>query len=350
MRICEYTWNCSVASDFAGRVGLAMFDVQTISVGTLSSGTRVGGHRVFAGDFSLEVWDYGAHLVAVHLPTPGGHPLNVVVPRGGLDAYDNADRSGYMGATIGRYANRIGDSRFMIDGNEFLVAPNEGRHALHGGPVGFDQAIWASEPVADAGRLGVRHSHHSADDDQGFPGNLNVAVTYWLASDGELRIEYEATTDAPTIVGLTNHAYWNLAGGGTISDHTLQVHAEHYVGTDEESIPTDVRSVADSRYDLRSPTRLSGGQFAAGFDDCWVLEGNGPAAVLADSLSGRSMTVSTDQPGLQVYTANELSRRHCGVALETQSLPDTPNRPDFGSALLRPGGQYRHETVHRFSL
>jgi aldose 1-epimerase len=194
----------------------------------------------------------------------------------------------------------------------------------------------------------VRFSHRSPDGDQGFPGNLDATVTYWLTAADELVFEYEAVCDAPTVVAMTNHAYWNLAGEGTISDHTLQVNAGRFVDIDELKIPTEVRSVTGTRFDFRLPRRLSGPDFGDGFDHCLVLEPYSPAAVLMHEPSGRRMTIETDQPGLQVYTANDLQSRHCGVALEAEALPDSPNRPDFPSVVIRPGHTYRHTTRHRF--
>jgi aldose 1-epimerase len=214
--------------------------------------------------------------------------------------------------------------------------------------VGFDQLVWRAEPLDRLDSVGVRFSHRSPDGDQGFPGNLDATVTYWLTAADELVFEYEAVCDAPTVVAMTNHAYWNLAGEGTISDHTLQVNAGRFVDIDELKIPTEVRSVTGTRFDFRLPRRLSGPDFGDGFDHCLVLEPYSPAAVLMHEPSGRRMTIETDQPGLQVYTANDLQSRHCGVALEAEALPDSPNRPDFPSVVIRPGDTYRHTTRHRF--
>lgn len=290
------------------------------------------------------VWDQGATLVAVELEN-GTNLVQAPVIGDDLAATDR----GYRGSTIGRYANRIANARFSLGGTDYSLDANDGPHTLHGGEIGFDQLHWRAEPLKRTDSVGVRFSVRSPDGDQGFPGNLDAAVTYWLTAANELVFEYEAVCDAPTVVAMTNHAYWNLAGEGTISEHILQVNADRFVDMDELKSPTEVRSVAGTRFDFRFPRRLSGPDFGDGYDHCLVLEPSGPAAVLMHGPSGRRMTIETDQPGLQVYTANNLQPRHCGIGLEAQALPNSPNRPDFPSVVLRPGETYRQVTRHRFS-
>lgn len=300
--------------------------------------------KLFNGRLSATVWDHGATLVAVE--TPDGS--NLVQARSPDSDFDADDRGGFVGSTIGRYANRIANARFELDGAEYLLPANDGPHALHGGPAGFDCRIWTAEVLESPDRVGVRCSLLSDDGDQGFPGNLSVSVTFWLNADDHLVFEYEATCDAPTVVSLTNHAYWNLAGDGTISEHTLEINADAYLETNTTLIPTGVKSVGGTPYDLRSARVIIDEERTAGLDACFVLNSTAPAAVLTHVPSGRRMTIETDQPGLQVYTANNLIPRHRGVALEAQALPNSPNRPDFPSVVLRPGEAYRQMTIHRF--
>ncbi len=295
---------------------------------------------------SMTVWDHGATLVAVEIPDG----TNLIRPRDPEADYAAVDRGGFMGVTIGRYANRIAYGRFEIDGTAYRVQPNDGTHTLHGGALGFDCRVWSAEAVALADRVGVRFGLRSTDGDQGFPGNLDVVVTHWLTTGGQVIFEYEAVTDAPTVIALTNHAYWNLGEGDTIADHRLRVDAGRYVAVDAEFLPTSIESVEGSRYDFRAEQMLSGETFGVGYDTCFVLNPGGPAAVLSHRSSGRTMMIETDQPGLQVYTANALIPPHRGVALEAQALPNSPNRPDFPSAVLRPGETYRQRTTHTFDL
>lgn len=298
------------------------------------------------GSMSITVWDQGATLVAAEIP--GG--TNLIQPRDPEADYCAVDRGGFMGVTIGRYANRIANSRFQLDGAEHQLSTNDGPHTLHGGAAGFDCRVWSAEPVALADRVGVRFGLTSPDGDGGFPGTLNVVVTQWLTTANQVIFEYEAVTDAPTVISLTNHAYWNLGGGGTIVDHQLQIDADRYLASDAELLPTSMETVAGTRYDLRTEQMLSGERFGAGYDTCYVLNAGGPAAVLSHEPSGRTMKIETDQPGLQVYTANALNPPHRGVALEAQALPNSPNRRDFPSTILRPGETYRQRTTHTFDL
>ena len=306
----------------------------------------VASYRLVSESLQATLWDHGATLVGVELRDG----INLVqAPHPDADP-GGGDRGGFMGVTAGRYANRIANARFSLDGTDYRLDANDGPNTLHGGRMGFDQYLWKAEPVERPDLVGVRFSHRSPDGDQGFPGNLDAAVTYWLTAADELVFEYEAVCDAPTVVAMTNHAYWNLAGEGTISDHTLKVNADRFVDIDELKVPTEVSSVAGTRFDFRSPRRLSGLEFGDGYDHCLVLEPSGPAAVLMHGPSGRRMTIETDQPGLQVYTANELQPRFRGIALEAQALPNSPNRPDFPSVVLRPGDTYRQVTRHRFDF
>ena len=302
-------------------------------------------------------------LQSVRVPDASGTVAEVTLGYDDLAGYLADD--GYLGAVVGRYANRIGGSRFELDGVEHELRANHGRACLHGGPEGFSSRLWSAREVTD----GVELSLTSADGDMGFPGELQATVTYRLTDDG-LEIAYTATTDRPTVVNLTNHAYWNLAGGGTIEEHVLQLPAASVVAVDDELIPTGIEPVEGTPMDFRSPRRIGADlragtaqlRHARGYDHAWVLDG-GPgmrtAARLVDPVSGRRLEVSTDQPSVQFYSGNFLDgsavgrggrthRQGDGLCLETQHLPDSPNRPEFPSTVLRPGQTYTTSTVHRF--
>ncbi|WP_330300561.1 MULTISPECIES: aldose epimerase family protein [unclassified Streptomyces] len=329
----------------------------------------------FPGRACAEVHTRGARLHSLILPDRWGHTADVVLAAGDPGAFEGSAR--YFGATVGRYANRIAGGRLVVDGVTHRLATQETGHTLHGGPDGFDQRVWRCEPFHSAHRTGVRLFLHSPDGDQGFPGALNVRVTYTLDRDDNLTLSYQAVADAPTIVNLTNHAYWNLEGEGrgNVLAHHLQVAAPLYTPVDSELIPDGPhRSVSGTPFDLRRPRRLSDvltytdAQLAlagGGFDHNWVLDGDRrarprQAAVLYAPASGRRMDVLTTEPGIQVYTAQGLTgditgkggrpyQAYAGVALETQHFPDSPNRPDYPTVLLRPGELYRSTTIHSFT-
>jgi aldose 1-epimerase len=295
---------------------------------------------------TVTVWSFGAHLVSVRTPDRSGVSGEVVLARGNRAAYDVADRAGYLGATVGRYANRIAGGRFELDGERYQLTQNDGLNHIHGGDIGFDRYVWRSQPFTESERCGVRFSHTSPDGDEGYPGRLDVMVTYTLDTFGILTFDYEARTDAPTIVNLTNHAYWNLGGGGTVLGYDLTLDADHYVDVDANSIPIGAPvDVTNTEFDFRRARRIG-----RCFDHCFVLASGQPAAVVLDRNSGRRMTVSTDQPGLQVYTAQHLDPSCPALCLEAQFFPDSPNRPDFASPVLRPGDVYRQSTSHRFDI
>jgi aldose 1-epimerase len=311
---------------------------------------------------------WGAGLVEMHAPDRHGALADVTLGFDTLDGY--LTRHPYFGVTTGRYANRIARGRFTLDGKTSTLATNDGPHHLHGGVKALDQQNWRGEAGAD-GRS-VRFVHESPDGDEGYPGNLHLAVTYTLDDDGELRIDYEATTDQPTVLNLTNHAYWNLAGAGDILDHELTLHALQFTPVDGGSIPTgEIASVAGGPMDFTTPKRI--GQDLAqmagtpgGYDHNFVLDPVAPgaltpAAEVHEPRSGRVLSIATTEPGIQFYTGNYLDgsvhgkrgtayRKHAGLCLETQHFPDSPNQPHFPSTVLRPGQTFRSTTVHRFSV
>ncbi|MEU9706261.1 aldose epimerase family protein [Streptomyces sp. NPDC047981] len=280
----------------------------------------------------VRVLTYGGIVQSVVAPDRDGVPDEVVLGFPELTGYLKHPEP-YFGALVGRYANRIAGGSFTLDGRTHRLPRNGGPHCLHGGERGFDKRVWDAEE----GQGGVRLSRVSPDGEEGFPGRLAVAVTYTLDAGGALRIGYRAETDAPTVVALTNHTYWRLGGGA----HALRVAAGRYTPTDPTGIPTgEFAEVTGTELDFRD-----GGPLSVPLDHNFVLDGDGsPAAELYAPSTGRTVTVETTEPGLQVYANPDLG----GVALETQAFPDTPNRPEFPSAVLRPGEVYASETVFRF--
>ncbi|MFJ8624951.1 aldose epimerase family protein [Kitasatospora sp. NPDC093550] len=321
---------------------------------------------------TAEVLSLGARLHALHAPDRHGRRANVVL--GCEDVEDLLGGAAYFGATVGRYANRIADGRLPLGGTTHRLTTQPGGHTLHGGTDGFATRLWEGVPVREGRRAGVRLRLHSPDGDQGFPGAVDAEVTYLLDPAGALWIGYRATTDAPTVVNLTNHAYFNLAGegSGTVLDHLLRVNAPGYLPVDADLIPLGpVARVAGTPFDLREAAVL--GERVAdpdpqirgaggGFDHNWVLAGNGfrRAAVLSHPASGRRVECLTTEPGIQVYTGNHFDgsltgrsgrpyHAYAGIALETQHFPDSPNRPEYPSTVLRPDEEFRSTTVYCFS-
>lgn len=320
---------------------------------------------------ALSVTDYGARIVSVRVPNRNGDQVDVVL---GFDQVSDYLTDGhYLGATIGRFANRIAKGRFVLDGRSYRLSINDGPHSLHGGTIGFDKRLWRAE-TPDSGKPEISFKLYSPDGDQGYPGSLDVTVTFSLGTGVEFDISYEAVTDRPTIVNLTNHSYFNLAGSGngTILDHVLQVNAGFYTPLDLRQVPTgEIRPVEATVVDFRRPVAI-GGRMAikepdansVRYNENYVLDGERigdrrVAAVLLDPESGRTMSVLTDQPGLQLYTGNYLNVKRgkqgrsyppfSGICLEPQHFPDSPNHPNFPSTSLRPEERFHTATVYRFS-
>ena len=314
---------------------------------------------------SARVITYGATLTEVLVPDHAGAVADVVLGFDTLAGYEG--RHPYFGATVGRYANRIANGRFDLDGRTYTLATNNGPNHLHGGRVGFNRVVWTATASSDADAARVRLTYVSPDGEEGYPGTLTTTVTYSLSTANELRIAYEASTDKPTPVNLTNHSYWNLAGAGQVLDHELMVAAARYTPVDAGLIPTGARvPVAGTPFDFTRPKPIRADLDATGptkgFDHNYVLDGDGLrlAARVVEPASGRTMEVLTDQPGVQVYTANTLDPALVGkhgvhygpygaLCLETQHFPDSPNQATFPSTVLRPGRTFTSTTIYRFS-
>ncbi|WP_210586703.1 aldose epimerase family protein [Streptomyces sp. GESEQ-35] len=315
--------------------------------GTLSDGTPVHRWTLERAGVRVRILSYGGIVQSVEVPDREGRPGNVVLGFADLEGYP-AHPGPYFGALIGRYANRIAGGRFPLDGVTYALAPNNGPNSLHGGERGFDKRVWDVTPVEH----GVRLARVSPHGEEGFPGRLEVSATYTLDTAGSLRIAYEAVTDAPTVVNLTNHSYWNLSGSGDASGHELRIAASRFTPVDADLIPTGVAPVEGTRFDFRVERKVG-----AGYDHNFVLDKGVTSAPVQvaevyDPASGRALTVATTEPGLQLYTADHLGEPFApgdGVALETQHFPDSPNRPEFPSTVLRPGEVFRSETVYGFS-
>jgi aldose 1-epimerase len=322
---------------------------------------------------TVEVLTLGARLHALHAPDRDGHRANLVL--GAATGADLLGGAAYFGATAGRYANRIAGGELPLDGAVHRLRTQPGGHTLHGGPDGFATRLWTAAEVRERGRAGVRFTLRSPAGDMGFPGALTANVSYLLDGSGELTIDYVAVCDAPTVVSLTNHAYFNLAGegAGTVHEHVLQVEADQYLPVDAELIPYGPPApVAGTPFDLTRPRRLAEAlaaghpQLAAaggGYDHNWVLRpvadgGARRVATLWHPGSGRRLDCISTEPGLQVYTGNLFDGTltgpgghrypaYAGVALETQHFPDSPHHPEYPSTVLRPGEEYRSSTVYR---
>lgn len=318
----------------------------------------------------VDIIEYGGIVVSVEVPDRAGGMGDVVLGFDSLEAY--VEDSPYFGCITGRYANRIAKGRFELEGETYELAVNNGPNALHGGIRGFDKVVWKGQPT-QAGD-GVVLTYVSADGEEGYPGELTSKVTYTWTDASELKIDYEAQTDKPTVLNLTNHSYFNLKDGGAspILGHEMTIHADSYTPTDDTAIPTgEIASVDGTPLDFREATEIGLRidadneqiRFGAGYDHNYVLNRDGDGLVLAatvyDPESGRAMDVLTAEPGLQLYTGNFLDGHHIGkggvayghrsaFCLETQHFPDSPNQPDFPSTVLRPGESYSTSTVYKF--
>jgi aldose 1-epimerase len=339
--------------------------------GVLARGDSVSVYTLKNGHGTeLRVLDYGGIIVSLRVRDRNGRLDDVVLGYDSLEDYLRA--SPYFGAIIGRYGNRIARGRFTLNGRTYTLARNDGPNHLHGGVKGFDKVVWAVEPFERPDGVGLVLRYTSPDGEEGYPGTLRATVTYTLTPADEVIFDYHATTDRATPVNLTQHSYFNLAGDGTgdILGHVVTLNADRFTPVDSTLIPTgELRSVAGTPFDFRTPTPIGARieqddeqlRHGRGYDHNFVLNKTTLAARVYEPKSGRVLEISTTEPGLQFYSGNFLDgtlrgkhgvvyRHRYGFAMETQHFPDSPNRPEFPSAILRPGEEYRSRSVYRFSV
>jgi aldose 1-epimerase len=340
----------------------------TESFGKTPDGNQIDLYTLMnTNGLRARIMNYGAILVSLEVPDRDGNLADITLGFDKLDGY--LGEHPYFGAIVGRYANRIGKAAFKLDGVEYKLAANNDVNHLHGGIKGFDKVVWRLEDLGvEADGAMVKLSYISEDGEEGYPGNLACSVTYTLTEDDKLEIGYDAETDKKTVINLTNHSYFNLAGQGTgdILGHEMMLNADKYTVVDAGLIPTgENRNVKDTPMDFTAPMTIGSriGQVEGGYDHNYVLNSGGDTLALAakvhEPTSGRIMEIHTTQPGVQFYTGNFLDgsvtgkagkvyQKNYGFCLETQHFPDSPNKPDFPSVVLHPGQKYATETVLRF--
>ena len=344
--------------------------IEKAPFGTTPDGEQVDIYTLKnANGLKARIMTYGAIVVSLEVPDKDGNFGDVVLGYDDLDSYIENVNNPYFGAIVGRYGNRIAGGKFTLDGQQYQLATNDGANHLHGGDKGYDKVVWTAEPLELEGATALRLSYTSPDGEEGYPGTLGIEVTYALTDDNELRVSYEAVTDAPTVVNLTHHSYFNLTCcAADILGHELMLNADRYTPVDDTLIPTgEILEVAGTPMDFTTakPIGLEIDQVPGGYDHNWVLvreaDGLSLAARVVEPGSGRVMEIYTTEPGIQFYSGNFLNGdnigkggisygKHFGFCLETQHYPDSPNKPDFPSTVLRPGETYTHETVHKFSV
>lgn len=339
--------------------------IETSNFGTTPDGREAQLFTITnARGLRAKVTNYGATLVSLETPDRDGKLTDVALGYDSLEGYVND--TCYLGSTVGRFANRIRRAKFTLDGREYTLAGNDDGHHLHGGSVGYNKRLWdakVSQPDA------VEFTYTSPDGEENYPGELKVKVVYTLTDANELKIDYTATTDAPTIVNLTNHTYWNLRGpaAGDILDHELTLQSDEYTAVSPELVPSGkIAKTAGTPLDFASPHVVSEriARVEGGYDHNFIVRGKAgtlrPMAKVVEKTTGRVMDISATNPAIQFYTGNFLDgtvkgkggvvyQKHFGLCLETQHYPDTPNHDNFPSVVLRPGETYRQTTVHAFS-
>lgn len=349
--------------------------------GTLGNGQVANLYTVDNGKMSFCVTDYGCTLTGIFLPNKLGLKDDVILGHSTLEGFIK-DPGYSFGSIVGRFANRIGDAKFVIDGKTYNLDKNDNEiNTLHGGFTRYDHMVWNSKIISNKNGKGVEFSRVSPDGEQGFPGNVKLTVTYTLNDNNELRLDYKATTDAKTPVNLTNHAYFNLHGSGTVLNHTLQMKSESILEVNDKLIPTGtLTSVSGNAYDFNTKKTIGqdiekvmpgydncyttcwytkDSQWLEPTEECFTAEG-GEAAVLTDPETNRTMKVYTNQPGMQLYTANWIEgiigksgtvyKQHGAVCLETQAFPDAPNKDNFPCCILEPGEEYNSVTIYKFEF
>ncbi len=379
-----YTMKTSLLSALAGSAALALTTLSAMSkapvittFGKLKDGreakliTLENKHGA-----SVQITNYGGIVISFNVPDKDGKMDSIVLGKETLAEYEAGHP--FFGAIAGRYANRIAKGKFTLDGKEYTLAVNNGPNSLHGGKVGFDKKLWAVKGTGEKEGAGYATlTYTSPDGEEGYPGTLKCEVTYSFNDANELRIGYTATTDKTTVINLTNHSYFNLAGHGTgtILDHVAQIHSTQYTDTDADLIPTgEIKELAGTPLDFRKPTRIGDRidqkdflplKYGTGYDHNFIVEGTPgtlrPAAKVTDPKSGRTLECLTTEPAVQLYTTNHMDKPEKGRAgrtyhfrgafcLETQHYPDSPNHPSFPTTTLKPGETYKHTCVYRASI
>ena len=356
---CERSTEMKVNKELFGEL-----DGKPVDIYTLTNSNHI----------EIKITNYGGIVTSVKVPDKNGKLDDVVLGFNNLEDYKK--KSPYFGCIAGRYANRIGNAEFVIDGEKFTLAKNNGENTLHGGLKGFDKVLWDAEPVTGKDFQSLKLTYLSRDGEEGFPGNLNVTVTYTLTDDNSFRIDYMASTDKATVINLTNHTYWNLAGEGSgdVLKHELMINADYFTPTDHGSIPTgELRPVENTPLDFRKSRAIGDGvdsdyeqvKLCRGYDHNFVINPDEDnemklAATIYEPAGGRYMEIYTTEPGVQFYSANFLfgvtgksGKAYAprgAFCLETQHFPDSPNKPEFPSVVLRPGETYKSTTLHKFSV
>ncbi len=369
----------AVNANAAANAAVQTEKIQKRSFGKTADGTAAEIYTLTnSKGAEAKITDYGATLTSLKMPDRDGKMADVVLGSNSIDGYtDQAYQKAnpYFGAIAGRYANRIAGAKFSINGAEYQLNANNGKNSLHGGIKGFDKVFWQAREIPAANGSAVELTYLSKDGEEGFPGNLTVKVIYTLTDDDELKIDYTATTDKETVVNLTHHSYFNLAGegGGDILGHRLKIFADEFTPIDAESIPTgELQSVENTPFDFRAAKEIGkdinadGEQLknGNGYDHNFVINGAAgelrPAAIVTEPKSGRVLEVLTTEPGIQLYTGNFLDGSltgkgggkyavRSGFCLETQHFPDSPHNPNFPSTLLKPNETFKSSTVYKFS-
>lgn len=367
---------CQTGNENNEQTEIRQAGIQKESFGKTQDGEAVDLYTLTnANGVEAKITNYGGVIVSLKVPDKNGNMEDVVLGFDSLAPYET--ESPYFGSIVGRYGNRIAKGKFTLDGQEYtLVQNNMGNH-LHGGTEGFDKKVWKAAEIKSDSTVGLKLTYTSPDMEEGYPGKLDVEVTYTLRNDDALAIGYKATTDKKTIVNLTNHSYFNLTGNAErdILDHVLMINASQFVPVDSTLIPTgELRSVEGTPFDFEEPIRIGERinntddqqiAYGGGYDHCWVLNKDGEGLTLAATVyepnSGRFMEVMTTEPGVQFYSGNFLDgslkgkgnvvyEKRYGLCLETQHFPDSPNQPDFPSVELNSGETYQTSTVYKFSV
>ncbi len=357
----------SVADKTTQQKGKAKMKTKKELFGKLQDGRGIELYTLTnSTGLKVRLMTYGATLVSLEVPDQDGQFADITLGHDSIEGYITS--SPYFGSIVGRYGNRIAKGQFTLNGIEYQLATNDGENHLHGGARGFDKVVWKAEPMQSEGTVSVKFSYLSKDGEEGYPGNLSVTVIYTLTDDNELKISYEAETDKPTPVNLTHHSYFILAGQGEgdILGHELMLNADKYTPVDEGLIPTgEMHEVKDTPMYFTTPTAIGSriSEVKGGYDHNYVINTSGKTMALAarlfDPKSGRVMEIHTTEPGIQFYSGNFLDGsitgkggkvyyKHYGLCLETQHFPDSPNKPNFPSTILKPGEKYESLTIHKF--